>query len=176
MADPTPKVSPFNGPVECGMRALAMLWAERPSSLNIQRMVIYDYLLVHSGDVSANGVTAAEDGMGIPQSLHPATPNRGGEILVRRRSLSAGVQMLIQKGLAVPVFDRTGVSFAATDLADPFLDMLEAPYLRELRHRAEWVSARFRSASDKDLADYSSKYMRKWGSEFIRESVLREKS
>ena len=60
--------SVFNSPVELGLRALMLLAESHPKPLDIQRLVILDYLLVHSGDLE-----------GGPESLHPPSPLRAGE-------------------------------------------------------------------------------------------------
>ena len=70
---PTHIVSPFNGPVEIGLRALCVLTTAFPAAYALQRLVVFDYFLVHSDDIE-----------GGPEGLHPRTPHRGGEILVRR--------------------------------------------------------------------------------------------
>lgn len=44
-------VSPFNGPVEIGLRALCVLTTAFPSAYALQRLVIFDYFLVHSDDI-----------------------------------------------------------------------------------------------------------------------------
>ena len=42
---------PFNSPLECGLRTLTLLAASQPSACDLQRLIFYDYLLIHSGDV-----------------------------------------------------------------------------------------------------------------------------
>jgi len=49
----------FNGPLEAGIRAVAILGAAHPKAFDLQRLTAFDYLLVHTGDV------------GGPESLHP---------------------------------------------------------------------------------------------------------
>jgi len=61
----------FNSPLEAGMRAVALLGASFPQTYDLQRLVTFDFLLVHTGDV------------GGPDSLHPPTPYRPAELLVR---------------------------------------------------------------------------------------------
>jgi hypothetical protein len=64
---------PFNSPLECGLRLLFVLVAANRTRSDLQRLISYDYLLIHSGDI-ANG----------PHSLHPPVPFRGTELLVKR--------------------------------------------------------------------------------------------
>ncbi len=56
--------TPFNSPLETGIRSLSILVAAYPASLDIQRLVEMDYLVVHSGDA------------GGPESLHVPLPRR----------------------------------------------------------------------------------------------------
>ena len=41
---------PFNGPIEIGLRALVVLTEAFPAAYSLQRLVISDYLVVHSDD------------------------------------------------------------------------------------------------------------------------------
>ncbi|MFM9959999.1 MAG: ABC-three component system middle component 2 [Planctomycetaceae bacterium] len=43
---------PFNSALESGLRALCVLYEAFPQSFDTQRLVFFDYLVVHSGDVS----------------------------------------------------------------------------------------------------------------------------
>ncbi|WP_306800327.1 ABC-three component system middle component 2 [Endozoicomonas sp. YOMI1] len=62
--------TPFNSPLETGVRSLAILVAAHPVAFDLERLVEMDYLVVHSGDA---------DG---PESIHAALPMRAGELLV----------------------------------------------------------------------------------------------
>ncbi|MGB6750174.1 MAG: ABC-three component system middle component 2 [Xanthobacteraceae bacterium] len=63
--------SPFNTPLETGIRLLILLGAAYPQSLSLDRLVMLDHVLVHTGDF---------DG---PASVHPASPYRVAEPYVR---------------------------------------------------------------------------------------------
>lgn len=82
MSDAPPQSSPFNSPLETGLRSVAILAEACPDEFDLQRLLYLDYLVVHSSDA---------DG---PTSLHPNTPLRNGELLVRRG--------LIERGLPQP--------------------------------------------------------------------------
>lgn len=43
--------TPFNSPLETGVRSLTILEAAFPLSFDLQRLVEFDYVVVHSGDV-----------------------------------------------------------------------------------------------------------------------------
>ena len=59
MADTAAVATPFNSPLETGVRALTVLAELAPAALDLQRLVYFDYLVVHSADA------------GGPRSLHP---------------------------------------------------------------------------------------------------------
>jgi len=82
-------IAPFNGPIEIGLRAISILNDAYPSGYSLQRLIIFDYLSVHSDDIS-----------GGPTGLHPKTPHRSGELLVRRDVLQKGLLLYMGRGLA----------------------------------------------------------------------------
>lgn len=158
---PSRNVSPFNGAVEIGLRALCVLTTSFPRDYGLQQLVVFDYLLVHSNDIE-----------GGPAGLHPQTPHRGGEILVRRGPLQEGLTLYESRGLLERIYRDGGIFFAATDKSADFLDTLGTDYLRELRARAEWVVDSFGLLADADLNAMVSARIGTWGAEFAMESVL----
>lgn len=154
-------VSPFNGPVEIGLRALCLLTTAFPAAYALQRLVVYDYFLVHSDDIE-----------GGPEGLHPRTPHRGGEILVRRGVIQEGLTLYESRGLVERVYEGGGIHFAATDKSADFLDALSAEYIQGLRERADWVVDRFQSLDDVELDLMVRSCIGTWGAEFSMESVL----
>ena len=79
----------FNGPLEAGIRAVAILGAAYPQTYDLQRLVAFDYLLVHTGDI------------GGPESLHPPTPLHSAELLVRRKLVEAALMLMMTRDLVV---------------------------------------------------------------------------
>jgi hypothetical protein len=154
--------APFNSPLECGLRALVILVEAHPSTCDLQRLVYYDYLLVHSEDA------------GGPNSLHPATPNRSGELLVRREVLERGLFLFLSRGLVERHFSERGIGFAASETSQPFLQSLTTAYTASLRERGEWVISSFGDYSDEALAEYFRTRIDQWGAEFESESLFRD--
>jgi hypothetical protein len=154
--------SPFNGPIEIGLRALTLLGEDFPSTYSLQRLVVCDYLLVHSDDLP-----------GGPVGLHPKTPHRGGELLVRRAVLEQGLMLYQSRGLLEHRYTETGVMFAATERTAAFLDALSSDYVMQLRERAAWLVQLFREVSDSELQTTANTYVGEWGAEFAMESVLK---
>jgi hypothetical protein len=161
MSSPADVLIPFNGPVEIGLRALCVLTEDYPSLYSLQRLIVFDYLLVHSDDFP--------DG---PVGLHPQTPHRGGEILVRRGVLQEGLLLYQSRGLIERVYQDGGVYFVATDRSGGFVDALGSQYVTALRERAAWVVDRLGKLSDIELDATIQVYVGQWGAEFTLQSVL----
>lgn len=156
-------LAPFNGSIEIGLRALAVLTAAFPLGYSLQRLVVLDYLLVHSDDIP-----------GGPAGLHPKTPHRGGELLVRRDELQQGLVLYQSRGLVVSRYEETGVYYRATDSSAGFLDVLRSIYVHSLRDRATWLIEHFGDYGDEELQGIANDHAGEWGAEFALESVLYE--
>ncbi|MBS1596058.1 MAG: threonine transporter [Bacteroidetes bacterium] len=152
---------PFNGPIECGLRSLVILEHVYPGELDLQRLVFYDYLLIHSGD--ANG----------PESIHPATPHRSGEVLVKRHILEQGALLMISRNLIKRNYSTTGIAYQATENATPFLDNLTSKYTVLLKERAIWVLNEFQKYSDSELEHFFKTHLDRWGGEFDKQAILK---
>ncbi|MBI5655523.1 MAG: threonine transporter [Geobacter sp.] len=153
--------TPFNGPVEIGLRALAILNESFPAGYSLQRLVVFDYLVVHSDDIP-----------GGPVGLHPQTPHRGGELLVRRSVLEEGLLLYQSRGLLERRYTDQGVYFAATDRSAAFLDALDSEYLEHLRDRASWLITELGALADDEMNQLADRHIGEWGAEFAMESVL----
>jgi hypothetical protein len=152
---------PFNGPIESGLRLLVLLECAFPIEYDMQRLVFYDYLLVHSQD--ANG----------PQSIHPPTPNRSGEVLVKRHILEQGILLMISRQLIKKNFTSVGIMYQATENATPFLDSLSSKYAELLKDRAKWVIKEFNGFSDIQLEQFFYQNLDRWGGEFEKAAILK---
>jgi hypothetical protein len=150
---PTEK-NPFNSPFEAGIRSVVILTAAFPSAFDLQRLVVFDYLTVHSGDA---------DG---PQSLHPPVPLRSGELLVRRSLIERGLSLMQSRKLVARELLSSGISFKATEESEPFLSALSSNYLIQLRLRAAWAVEVFGSFNAEDLASRTSTLLKRWNTEF----------
>jgi|SRR5581483_1180762 len=152
----------FNTPLECGLRCAALLLAAYPGRCDLQRLLQYEYLLVHSGDV--------EQG---PPSLHPGAPHRAGELLVRRGLVERGLLFMMSHHIVCREFSTQGIQYFAGDTALPLFDSLGSRYSRSLRERAVWVVNRFGGQSDTLLGEFMRDNWSNWGSEFTYELLTR---
>lgn len=126
------QMRPFNTPLECGLRMLFLLNADTGKPADLQRLISYDYLVVHSGDV-----------LGGPASLHPAVPFRGSELLVKRDLVGAGLNQMHSRELLLKTFDISGMLYSATAMTSAFVGLLKSPYAIALRERSKWIAGRF---------------------------------
>jgi hypothetical protein len=152
---------PFNSPLECGLRMLFILDAANGRPSDLQRLIAYDYLLVHSGDVL--------DG---PVSLHPSVPFRGAELLVKRDLLREGLNRMFSRELIDKSFEPSGILYRATALTTAFVALLTSEYASSLRSRSGWVMQRFGTIDDKELSDFMTANIGRWGAEFEQLSAL----
>jgi len=152
---------PFNSPLETGLRALFVLNAVAPEKSDLQRLIFYDYLVVHSADPEG------------PPSLHAAVPHRSGEWLVRRELLALGLDLMFSKELLVKSYEPAGVFYSASELTAPFLQHLQSAYSMRLSQLAQWVGKQFQTYTDAQLSSYMNEHLGRWGAEFNRESILR---
>lgn len=147
-------ITVFNNPIESALRSLVLLVETYPSALDLQRLIYLDYLLVHSADA---------DG---PTSLHPPTPQRDGELSVRRGLIEQGLHLLLVRGLIERCATKDGFEYRALDPAGGVIASLQAPYSQELRERATWAVERFVGTSTERLAAYFRERIGRFGEEF----------
>jgi len=153
----------FNSPVELGLRSLMLLAEAHPKTIDIQRLVILDYLLIHSGDIE-----------GGPESLHPPSPLRAGEVSVRRALIEDGLHLFAIKGLVNRIADAGGISYAAEELAAVFLDAVKSNYGAALRSRAAWAVETAGTLSDGDATMLLERTIGKWKTEFVIDETEEE--
>jgi len=161
--DYIPVGRPFNTPFEAGVRALFILAAISPSRVDLQRLVFYDYLLVHSGDPG-----------GGPQSVHAPVPHRSGEWMVKRELIAAGLDLMFTKELIEKTFAANGIQYAASDLTVPFIGFLHSEYAKTIQISASWLAERFGGVSDSELSAYMVSNLGHWGAEFYPKNELAE--
>jgi hypothetical protein len=97
----------FNGPLEAGIRTVAVLAAAHPRSFDLQRLIAFDYLLVHTGDI------------GGPDSLHPPVPLHSAELLVRRRLVEQALLLMMTRDLVRREASADGIRYCAGETPLP---------------------------------------------------------
>jgi len=146
----------FNSPLETGIRAVAVLAASYPRPFDLQRLVAFDHLLVHTGDI------------GGPASLHPPVPLRSAELLVRRPLIERALLLmmtrdLVNRGVWV---GSLGIAYIAGENAAPFLAAIQSDYVKALQERARWLVHNFGAMADGEFRALVRRFFDQWVEEF----------
>ncbi len=144
----------FNGPLEAGIRAVSILGASYPQSYDLQRLVAFDFLLVHTADV------------GGPDSLHPPTPTHSAELLVRRKLVEQALLLMMTRDLIQRDITPEGFKYSAGENAETFLASLTSTYLRALKKRAAWLVEALGGYSDTEFKGVMRRVFDDWVEEF----------
>jgi hypothetical protein len=144
----------FNGPLEAGIRVVAVLAAAHPRAFDLQRLIGLDYLLVHTGDI------------GGPDSLHPPSPLHSAELLVRRPLIEKALLLMMTRNLIEREVATDGIKYKAGENAAPFLAALGSEYLRQLKGRAEWLVQTYGDHSEQDFRAMMRTFFDHWVEEF----------
>lgn len=144
----------FNGPIEAGIRAVSILGAAYPQSYDLQRLVAFDYLLVHTADV------------GGPDSLHPPTPTQPAELLVRRKLIEQALLLMMTRDLVQREITSEGIKYSAGENAATFLASVSSAYLSALKDRAGWLIGALGNHTDQEFRGVMRKFFDDWVEEF----------
>lgn len=144
----------FNGPLEAGVRAVAILGAAFPRCYDLQRLTAFDYLLVHTQQ------------LGGPDDLHPATPISTPATEVRRKVVLDALHLMMTRELVLRRADEDGIRYCAGETAAMFLDALRTPYLSRVKERAGWLVHHLADYSDAKFDGLMRKFFDSWVVEF----------
>ena len=145
----------FNSSFETGIRAVCALVAGLPNQYDIQQLLAFDHIIVHSGDMPEG-----------PPSLHPQVQQRNGELLVRRPLIQTGLALMETKGLVATHALNGQIVYTATELAPVFLESLENAYLQTLIERATWAVAAFGELGQRTFFHVFDAAFDRWSAEF----------
>jgi hypothetical protein len=144
----------FNSSLETGVRAVVVLDAAYPRAFDLAQLTWLDHLVVHTADI------------GGPESLHPDIPQRTGELLVRRRLVEDGLNLMRHLHLIDSATTDNGIVYTATEDASAFVESMRSNYARELRQRAQWLANYVNTMSRDDLAKLIADRIGRWTLEF----------
>lgn len=154
--------SPFNSEVELGLRALVILVSSYPKAYKLHDLVILDYFLVHSKDLSDDS----------EESLHPQVPFRSGELLIKRNNLEKGLHLYMHKGLIELDLSDQGFEYRASDSSKYFLDLLSNNYTMSLTKKADWLSEKFKKITENELNRIIDQNLKSWHFDTFSETNL----
>jgi hypothetical protein len=144
----------FNGPLEAGVRAVAVLGAAFPGSYDIERLTAYDYLLVRTQQ------------LGGPDDLHPSGLIDTPATQVRRKVVQNALALMMTRNLIVRTIEGQGIRYRAGETAALFLESLRTPYLKALKTRAQWLVEYLRNHNDAAFQGLMRSFFDNWVVEF----------
>lgn len=150
---------PFNSPLETGVRSVVILNASYPQAYDLFQLTWLDHLVVHSADV------------GGPPSMHPDVPQRSGEILIRRRLVENGLNMMRRLHMVEVVAYKQGVLYRASGEAAPFVALMSTEYALLLKERAKWLADGIGKLSHEGMSDLIINRLGKWNIEFDKKNI-----
>lgn len=118
----------YSSDLEISLRLMAILQFYVESPISIERLVVYDYLILHGNDIFPE-----------LQSLHPKSPNSSNEFLIKRELFKRGLHLLISKELIKVNISKTGVGYQSSQLTAKFCDKLNSAYSRRLYQTVQSV-------------------------------------
>lgn len=152
----------LNSPVEVGLRALFVLAEAYPGALDIGSLVLLDHGILNSAD------------LGGPESLHPPLPARAGELGMKRQLIEDGLQILVRSELVELAVGAHGFHFRASEEAHGFTALLQTPYAKGLRERAEWIVELLLPADEASIRYQMRSVLGNWNVEFSPVTPLPE--
>ena len=145
----------FNSALETGVRSACVLAADQSMKYDLQQLLAFDHLVVHTGDVH-----------NAPPSLHPNVLQRNGELLVRRPLVENGLLLMEHKKLVEKIISIGGFYYKATDLGSVFVESLTNNYIEELRKRAGWAVKMYKNLGDELFSTVFNTAFDRWRNEF----------
>jgi hypothetical protein len=144
----------FNSTFETGVRAIFVLNAIYPETLDLEELVAFDHLVVHSSDV------------GGPNSLHPATATRATEMLVRRELINGGLLLMQTRSLVERIADSSGFSYRAGQEARNFVSYLTSAYFHDLQEAAMYLAVLRRNVGKVVFENLVGQQLERWAIQF----------
>lgn len=151
----------FNTEIEVGIRGLVLL--ERSSIIkhSLQRLCVYDYILLHAGDIDLS-----------QNNIHPLHPYRSSEYPIKFQIIEKAIYLLISRKLIDVYTDEDGITYGCNDRTKWFLNAFESEYIKKLKNTAEWINAKFSNSTDEELSILMKQKITKWGDEFKQEILI----
>lgn len=154
MDEVSPRTITFNGPLEAGVRAVAILNAAYPHAFDIQRLTALDYLLTRTSSI------------GGPNDLHPAAPIQTPATEVRRRVVHDAILLMMTRDLVEREVHSDGIRYVAGEAAASFLASLRTDYFERVKIRADWLAHHLADHSDDEFNALMRGLFRDWVEQF----------
>lgn len=152
----------FNTPLEISLRLLVLLSKSKSTHFDLDRLVIFDYLILHGNDIDKT-----------QKSLHPALPHRGKEVILKRKSIKKGIDILLSRGLISQIHSKDGIYYCSNQNTILFVELLESEYYMRLTENIEFINSKYSHVNTSTLTSLINENIHLLGSEFEYESLVR---
>lgn len=153
----------FNTPLEIGLRVLAILNSHSSNSMDVERLMYFDYLSLNTGDI------------GGEESLHAPVPNRGVQVFARKDLIQRGIAILLSKELIDVQATKFGFNYTVNKNGEKFLSYFDSEYYQLLVTRIAWVVKNFAGFSNEELRGFIREKLQEWGGDFLTDSTINKK-
>lgn len=148
----------MNSPIEFGLRALVLLSQIEGEGIDIDRLLIYDYLLTNSGEFNKE----------FP-SLHVETPYRYSKLMVKREVLKEGVKMFSDHGLIDVTLTDCGIYYKKSIYTDVFLVNMTSKYKQRLVEISKWINDNIHCKNENKIEEEINSKILQYGIEFYND-------
>ena len=151
----------FNSEIEVGIRVLVVLEKSSIIKHSLQRLCVYDYILLHASDIDLS-----------QSNIHPLHPYRSSEYPIKFLAIKKALYSLISRKLLNVYSDKDGITYGCSDRTKWFLNAFESQYAKKLKQTAEWINDKFSGSTDEELSMLMKLKITKWGDEFKEEILI----
>jgi hypothetical protein len=151
----------FNSEIEVGIRVLVLLEFSSITKHSLQRLCVYDYILLHASDIDLS-----------QNNIHPSHPYRSSEYPIKFQIIQKAIYLLISRKLIDVYADEDGITYGCNARMKWFLNAFESEYIKKLKHTAEWINVKFSESTDEELSILMKQKIAKWGDEFKQEILI----
>lgn len=152
----------YNSPLEVALRTLVLLNNAPADTFDKDRLVIFDYFILHARDLDER-----------QKNLHPSLPFRSSEIIIRRKLIIEGLEMLVSRGLVNIIHNKEGIFYQSNQMTELFLELMNSNYSIKLKNLSEWALSNYGKLNTQQLASLVNEGIQLWGSEFEFEALVR---
>lgn len=138
-----------------GIRVLVLLERSIITKHTLQRLCVYDYILLHAGDIDLS-----------QSNIHPSHPYRSSEYPIKFQIIEKAIYLLISRKLLDVYADKDGITYGSNVRTKWFLSAFESEYVKKLKRTAEWINAKYSGSTDEELSLLMKHKITKWGDEF----------
>lgn len=151
----------YNTPEEIGVRLMIILSSSQ-ASMSLERLQIYDHLVLHISDISKEHV-----------SIHPSNPSYSSELAAKRDLIHRSLSFLVLRGLISVKCTSRGIQYASNKTTEKSLSTLTSKYAKQIEGNSKIVCNLLGSYNDLRLQKHIYMSMGDWAGEIEQDYTRR---